>query len=928
MKKALLFFYAIFITLCFHTTLLAQGVTPGGATGPGTGTNTGRAVSATFTSSPTAGGSIQKDKATYYERDTAILEAIPNEGYRFTKWSVNNKNYQDNPLTLTNISRTLRVTAYFELITYRVKIDLNEPNAGEILSSAKSEQLKPNDTVSFTAMANCGYTFSHWVKGENLYSKEQTITIEGIDQDLAFSAIFEKEESFRPEISISEIMPCNLSTYMDSDYYNFSGFIEFANQGDCRENMKSYTITHYKRKKKGSYTLKWEWQIGGDFFVNAKGENLLYFDERGNETSGKHAPYKLDSDGGYILLKRDGELIDSLAYEKMDAHISYGRESSGATGYMNPSPMKSNNKVYETLNEEDRCETVQFSEWGGIKEKAVELKLTCETSGAAIYYTTDGSEPNEESGTLYQSPITIEKNSVIRARAIHPNKLRSAITTHSYIYSDASHEKCGGFTVPIVSLTVDNDYFYDDMIGIYVTGKNGIQGDKNCSGYGNYNQDWQRPLNFEYIVDGEQVESREAEASVVGGCSIAESIKSLALKTSKKTGRENYDYHYFASKPDIIHKTLHLRNGGNDHKGVRFRDGLMQTFAIGMNIDYQAYQPVAYYINGKYIGLMNLNERTNADYVTSNHGVDEDNIDLVVVSDQKGISASKGDLEAYNELVDYLSDSDPNDVNYFKGACERMDMDEYIDYQILQQYMANIDWPGNNTKIWRKRKEGSLFRWILYDMDFGLGFSSSYNYKINMFNWCQGKEVTNWGNKQPWMTKIFANLCKNKEFKLQFYKRYKEELETRFSHENIAMVFDSITALVDAEYCATMGKSATSAAKSLREYALNRQETVSSQLEDFIGDLKKELVGEELLASDHIHLYPTLVDDYFEVSSDEDIQQVTLYNINGSIAEYGGDGSTLSRRLFRKDIHHIPSGVYYIRVTTEHYSITQKIIKQ
>ncbi len=925
MKKA--FIFICFVTLCLLSTdLYAQAGGPG-ATVPGGTTNTGRACSATFTTSPTTGGSILKDKETYYERDTVNLEAIPNEGYRFSKWIANNKNYQENPLRLINPGRTLRVTAYFELITYSVKIDLNDPNAGTIISSSKSDQLKPNETVSFTAMANCGYTFSHWMKGENLYSKESTITIEGIDQDLKFSAVFEKDTHFIPAISISEIMPCNLSTYMDSDYYNFSGFIEFANQGDCRENMKSYTITHYKRKKKGSYALKWEWQIGGDFFVNSQGFNLLWFDERGGETangSGKHAPYKLDADGGYILLKKDGQLIDSLAYEKMDAHISYGRENSGAEGFMNPSPMRANNKTYETLTNDDRCESVDFSELGGIKKEAIAVSLSCATSDAQIYYTTDGKEPNVTNGTLYKEPFSIKANTCVRARAFHVDKLASAITTHSYIFSDAAHEKCGGFTVPIISLTVDNDYFYDDMIGIYVVGKNGIQGDKSCSGFGNYNQDWQRPLNVEYIVEGDQVVSKEAEASIVGGCSIAETIKSLMLKASKKSGQENFNYHFFASKPEVIHKTLHLRNGGNDHKGVRFRDGLMQTFAIGMNIDYQAYQPVAYYLNGKYIGLMNLNERTNADYVTSNYGVDEENIDLVVISDQKGISASKGDLEGYNELVDYLSNSDPNDVNYYKGACERMDMDEYIDYQILQQYMANIDWPGNNTKIWRKRKEGSLFRWILYDMDYGLGMYGTYSYKINMFNWCQGKEVTNWGNKKSWMTTIFANLCKNKEFKIQFYKRYKEELETRFSHENIKMVFDSITALVDAEFCATKGQTATSAAKSIREYALNRQEVVSAQLEEFIGDLKHEMTGESLTETDQILLYPNPTHDLFTIESDNRIESVSLYASDGTlIHQKSGDGDT-----YQQDISTLSPGIYYAKIISGENSITKKIIKQ
>ncbi len=906
------------------------------------------AVKLSLNISPTAGGSVSCDKEELKRSDTATFVATANEGYRFVKWKNGDKDYSEQAtITITNLPRDLRLTAVFELITYTIDMNVNDGNGGSVSSNIQGNQFVPSDTVVFTATPNCGYIFSHWEGDEADVTEGNTIRMNGVTEDHSFTAVFEKEDGYVPQISISEIMPCNLSTYMDSDYYNFSGYMELENKGTCREDLKSYTITHYKLKKKGSYSFKWEWEIEQDFYVEANSRNLLWFDERYTEGSAKkaapndepnhqetdkekkktnskndHSPYKLDPDGGYIVIRKDGVVIDSIAYGKMDAHVSFGRDEAGDLGYMNPSPLKSNDKAYESLTEEYRCEPVAFSELGGIKKNSFSLSLSCWTKDAEIYYTTDGTEPTLSSGTLYTEPLQIEKNTCVRARAFRSDMISSAITTSSYIFSDESHEKCGGFTVPIVSLTVDNDYFYDDMIGIYITGKNGIQGDKDCSGYGNYNQDWKRPLNFEYIVDGEQEVSTEVESSIVGGCSITETIKSLALKTSKKTGHELFDYNFFASKPDIYHKTIHLRNGGSDARGVKFRDGIMQTFAIGMNIDYQAYQPVAYYLNGKYMGLMNLNERTNTDYVVSNHDVDEDNVEMVVISDQKGIYATAGDLEAYNELVSYLSESDPNDENYFAGACERMDMDEYIDYQILEQFMVNIDWPGNNTKIWRNKKKNTPFRWILFDMDYGLGLYNFYSYKTNMFNWCQGKEVTNWGNKKSWMTVIFSSLCKNKEFKLKFYKRYKEQLETTFSNENIKAVFDSITSIIDEEFCAERGKSATDYAKSIREFAVNRTDVVKGQLEDFIGDLAKELTGDESIMADAITLYPSVTSDRIVISSDEEIESVKIYAANSAIWFEG----KINKRSYTKEVSGFPPGVYYVQITTRSTSQTKKII--
>ncbi len=883
---------------------------------------------------PAAGGSIVSDKDSYLRDETGEFTAIANKGYRFTKWTKDDRNYStEESITISRLSRELRLTAYFELITHKIETKVNDSKAGVVYSNNANNQFVPGDTAILEAQPNCGYRFSRWegddTNEEGTVIEGNTIKVYGVEREMSFTAIFTEDPDYRPMISISEIMPCNLSTYMDSDYYNFSGFIEFANTGDCRENLKSYTITHYKLTSKGKYKIKWEWEIQQDYYVDGKRLNLMWFDERYNEADvqknskkSDHSPYKLDADGGAIVLRKGGTIIDSIAYGATGSHLSYGRDGE-SEGFMDPTPYQKNNISYKNRME-DCCEAVYFSEMGGLKEKGFSLKLSCETEGASIYYTTDGKEPTAKNGKLYQSPIQIEANTCVRARAIHPQKLTGEIVTHSYIFNDDKHKKCGGFTVPIVSLTVDNDYFYDNTIGIYITGTNGIQGDKSCSGVGNYNQDWQRPVNFEYIVDGEQQESREVESAIVGGCSITATIKSLVLKTSKKTGSENYDYHFFQSKPEITHKTIHLRNGGNDNNGLKFRDGLMQTFAIGMNIDYQAYQPVAYYLNGKYMGLMNLNERTNADYVTSNYGVEEEEMDLVVISDQKGIYASRGDLEAYNELVDYLSESDPNDVNYFKGACERMDMDEYIDYQILQQFMANADWPGNNTKIWRKRKEGKLFRWIVYDMDYGLGLYNTLSYKVNMINWCQGKETLNWANKKSWMTVIFANLAKNKEFKKKFYQRYKEALETTFSQENITMVFDSITTIVNEEYCATRGTSATSAAESLKKFAVNRIDVVDQQLEEFIGDLKRELTGYEELGATAITLYPNPTRSSFTIESEAGIESVTLTSSDGTILfSESNQGST-----YQRDISSLPAGVYYVRIVTETSSVTKKIIKQ
>ena len=677
-------------------------------------------------------------------------------------------------------------------------------------------------------------------------------------------------------VQMNEVMPCNLSTMINTDNYNFSGFIEFTNDQSQSVNLRGYTLVHYKKGSK-KYSEKWTWQIQSDFMVDANNYALMWFDESDQP---RHSPYKLDADGGYLLLKNGNTVVDSIAYDEQTAHISFGRYGN-KTGYMEPTPGAANTTAYAKLT---RCQAPEFSEKGGLKHGNVNLQLSCATAGATIRYTTDGSEPTKQSN-VYNSSININSNTSIRAKAFADDMLPSAIATHSYIYADNDHNGCGGVTIPVVSLTVEDRYFNDNTIGMYVTGSNGTQGDKTCTMMrANYNNDWTRPVTFEYFVDGQQVLSQELEAAIEGGCTRTYTVKSLSLKASKKTGTDIVNYHFFGTKPDLYHQTIYLRNGGQGADGgmgmwgggfdfgggfggdfgggfgqggmqggmqgqqgqqgqqsgqktdkVKFRDALMQAYCTNMNVDYQAYQPVAYYLNGQYQGLMALMERTNASYVKTNHGADDENLDLITLSDQRGIGVSKGTIDAYNELVSYLESTDNSTTEFFEGACKRMDMDEYLEYQVFQQFICNADWPGNNTKIWRERKDGTRFRWIIFDTDYGCGHDDALNSASDMITYCRGEGKTNWGNQQTWMTTIFKHLSNNPLFAKKFTTKFLYHLSTTFTEDRIRTVYDSITSLVKAEYCADMGKDSKEAANSMQTFMLERPANILQHLQTYAG---------------------------------------------------------------------------------------------
>lgn len=688
-------------------------------------------------------------------------------------------------------------------------------------------------------------------------------------------------------LKITEIMPSNISTIV-SDIYNYNGYVEIYNDGD-QIDLNGWTVTNEKEGK-----TEWTLRLAQSHIIK-KGYNLLFFAKDDvAETNGNTAgnmnpvfigtvPQKLTSDAGKLTLTNGSQTI-SMEYPKQYPHVSYGDG-----GYMIPSPGTENTSAYSFS---DRVSAPTFA---GTAPGVIyaggnaTVQLQCKTDGAKIYYTLDGSIPTKETGLVYQSPINLDTTTIVRARAYKDNALYSDVVTGSYLFTDGIYSTCGTSNLPIVSITSDDENFNDPRLGICVVGNNGSRA--TCSSdnaqTANYYNDWMRPANFEYIIDGKVVDNQEVEVGVFGVCSRQHAVKSFKIKANKRTGNNKFQYtKFFKDRSYTKYKSLALRNGGNGfYMHPRWREGYMQTLAKGMNVDYQAYQPVAYFLNGEYKGLMGLRERTDEDYIESNYGYEEDEIEYIrLVKEEKKYVAQIGTDEAYYKM-EQLAANNSGDADFYDKLSQIMDIDEYIDYQIIQQYLANTDWVNNNVKLWRK-KDGGKFRWFLYDVDFGL--STSSNSSNNMLNYCMEGSTggSMWGGgtipgmgggttpgmgggtipgmgggtmpgmgggtfpgmggfSMPGMLSsdelplctLFKGCMQNEDFKYHFLDRYTYLLETQFTESRITKICDSISALVKAEACATIevNKVCTqqqydSAIQSMITFAKQRPSNIESQL--------------------------------------------------------------------------------------------------
>lgn len=569
----------------------------------------------------------------------------------------------------------------------------------------------------------------------------------------------------QPAVFINELMSRNAS-YKMNELFNFAGWVELYNAGSESVELSHLVFSDGKK----SWQCKAEGQLAPNSYV------LVYFDEL---DKGAHASFKLDADGGVLrLLSTDGVELDVVIYPKGFRNTSYGRAEDGGSemGTLGaPTPNASNN-----VDGFVKKQTVapEFDLAPGFYKGEQIIGITALADSATIYYTLDGSEPQAGLSPIYEEPITVSKNTPLRAIAVEDGKLKSDITTATYFINERD------ISLPVVSLVTDHKYFYDDSIGMLVVGVNGSKVPANQGlpyEYANYMNDWSRPCNIEYFEGKHkrQVLNMEVKSSVFGGYTKIKNKKSIKINASKSCGYNKMTASLFRQKPSLQWKSIILRNSGSEFEGSHLRDGFAQSLITGqMDLDYQAFEPAVVFINGKYYALLNVRERSNKDFVYSNFGLSEEDIIIEESSTSYGIVTTN---EYWNLLQ--FSKKDMLADGVYETIDSLIDVNEFLNYFMTEVYYANLDWAGNNLKVWR-RKEAGKWRWIVYDTDFGFG--------------CVGKMNDN-TFKAAEINSTYKSFIKNKRLRDRLISKFSVHLATTFKPERVVHILDSISSYVEPE---------------------------------------------------------------------------------------------------------------------------------
>ena len=538
-----------------------------------------------------------------------------------------------------------------------------------------------------------------------------------------------------------------------------------------------------------------------------------------------HSNFKLSSAGETLSITfKNGTVADSISYGIIPANYSFGRKlTNPATwGYFSKPTPGSLNET-EMFTDIVKSE-LQFSIAEMFLKNTRQLLFSGGVAGEEIRFTKNGNEPTMAS-TLYRGPITISKNTVVRARIFKPGAIPGKITTRTYLF-DAPP------TLPVISVSTDSLNLWDTQYGIYVLGDSY---DSQNPNYGaNFWEEWEKPASIEMTgIAGERVFALNCGIKIFGGWSRARPQKSLAVFFRNEYGDpvlENVQL--FKSKPITSFKSIVLRNSGNDYDFTRFRDGMMTDLVKNMDTDIQAFEPVIMYLNGQYWGHINLREKINENYLASNHKVDADQVDILELES----NIIEGSNSEYLDILAFLKNNNlASDANY-DFVAKQINIGNYIDYMLSEIYFNNRDWPGNNIKFWKPQTEEGKWRWVMFDTDFGFGLYNSNDFTLNTIQFALEPNGPAWPNP-PWSTFVFRKLFENTRFKHAFINRFADMMNTTFVGASVVSKIDSIAAIIQPEiqrhynrWGAPSPVGWQNSVQTMRNFAMNRVQHVQSHI--------------------------------------------------------------------------------------------------
>jgi hypothetical protein len=295
--------------------------------------------------------------------------------------------------------------------------------------------------------------------------------------------------------------------------------------------------------------------------------------------------------------------------------------------------------------------------------------------------------------------------------------------------------------LPIVSLVTDKNHLFslveDELSGgIYIfTGPP----------TGGPGKGWERPASFEFILPGDSG-SLQADCGLQlhgGHCRLPDKCPkhSFRLDFQNEYGLPKLPYPLFGpgGTPEVNSFFLRAgfgytwvhQNEAERSKAIYTRDRWAKATQLKMGYVSGRGLYAHLFINGMYWGLYNPTERIDDDFCKAYLGGKKSEWDVIKVGEPVQVAeATEGDLKAWERLMAMADTAayDPVVYNKLQGLDINgqpdsileplLDVDNFIDYMLINFYGSNSDWDRHNWIAIRNRVQpGKGFQFLCWDSE-------------------------------------------------------------------------------------------------------------------------------------------------------------------------------------------------------------------
>lgn len=569
------------------------------------------------------------------------------------------------------------------------------------------------------------------------------------------------------KILITEFMAVNSNGIIDEDGQH-SDWLELYNETDEPIDLAGWYLTDDAENK-----TKWQFPS----VIIPKNSYLVIFASDKNRVDPAktlHTNFKLSGSGEYLGII-EPDLTVSYEYAPLfpaqRQDVSFGIYQGQLVYFSTPTPGAENVAS-------DVPFTPVFSHKRGFYNAPFDVTLSIPGGEGKIYYTTNGTRPTKTNATLYTAPIRISSTTPLSAVVINDSDVSSPVVSNSYIFlSDVLKQPKAPAGYPTdwkeatATNSIPSDYEMDTRVTTAAAYKDRItdafkslpsmhivtdisnlfSNIENVNTGGIYiftgnsdksNRLWERPASVEYFDPKTGKEFQlNCRLKLHGGNSRnpGNSPKhgfEISFKPTYGPSKLNFDI-FNEKKSTKEFNSLVLRagynytwvkNDANQQKAAQYiQDSWAKTTQLEMGHPSAHETFVHLYINNLYWGLYNVSEELNNDFLESYLGGNENDYD--VIKEKETTIPTDGTMVAWNALKSQITGVETN-VNYQKiqgrnadgtinpAYQNLLDVDNYIDYMLINYYIGNGDWDANNWTVGRNRVTNDAgFRFFVWDAE-------------------------------------------------------------------------------------------------------------------------------------------------------------------------------------------------------------------